>query len=368
MCSAPTPTPPQRKIIHVDMDAFYASVEQRDDPALRGQPIAVGGGGRRGVVATCSYEARKFGVRSAMPGATARRLCPQLIFTRPRFDVYRRVSQQIRDIFAEAADAVQPLSLDEAYLDVTDDRLGLGSATRTAQWIRARILEETGLTASAGVSTNKLIAKLASDENKPDGLTVVPPGQEAAFVQRLSVRRLHGVGPVTAAKLEAMGLHSVAQLAACDRAELAREFKSSTDWLLAMAHGEDDRPVRADRQRKSLSVERTFDFDVSEAAELHHALALTVDTLWDRMSRSDDGPARTLTLKLRLADFSLMTRSITGPAPVTDRETIQTLGTQLLDREIPLAQPVRLMGLGVSGFALREEEALDDLPLFAALP
>jgi DNA polymerase IV len=362
----PPPSLPYRKIIHVDMDAFFASVEQRDNPALRGKPVAVGGSARRGVVAAASYEARTFGVRSAMPSITAARMCPDLIFAKPRFEVYREVSQQIRAIFHEVADAVQPLSLDEAYLDVTGDRLGIGSATWTAQHIRKRIAEVTGLTASAGVSTNKLVAKLASDQNKPDGLTVVPPGQEAAFVQTLAVRRLHGVGPVTAGRLEAMGLRSVADLARCPRDELAAEFRSSADWLLAMAHGIDDRPVHEDRQRKSLGAERTFDDDLSDEGELLTALAMIVDTVWDRAGGKDDGPARTVTLKLKFADFRQITRSRTAAAPVSDHAGLLRMARELLMAELPSPLGIRLMGVTLSGFASAEAEPAEELPLFAA--
>jgi DNA polymerase-4 len=357
---------PVRKIIHVDMDAFFASVEQRDNPALRGKPVAVGGSRRRGVVAAASYEARRYGVRSAMPSVTAARMCPDLIFVPPRFEVYRTVSQQIRAIFHEVADAVQPLSLDEAYLDVTNDKCGIGSATWTAEHVRRRILEETGLTASAGVSTNKLVAKLASDQNKPNGLTVVPPGQEATFVQTLSVRRLHGVGPVTAGRLEAMGLRSVAQLAACPREELAREFRTSADWLLAMAHGIDDRPVREDRQRKSLGAERTFDEDLSGADELATALATMVDTVWERAGGKDDGPARTVTLKLKFADFRTITRSRTIDATVDSHATLLRIAGELLAAEIPPPLGIRLMGVTLSGFAAERDSGEDALPLFAA--
>lgn len=353
---------PQRKIIHVDMDAFFASVEQRDNPDLRGKPVAVGGSKRRGVVAAASYEARAFGVRSAMPSVTAARLCPKLIFVPARFTAYRTVSQQIRAIFEEVADAVQPLSLDEAYLDVTSDRGGFGSATATARHIRARIFQETGLTASAGVSTNKLIAKLASDQNKPDGLTVVPPGQEAAFVQTLSVRRLHGVGPVTAARLEAMGLHSVALLAATPRETLAQEFKSSADWLLAMAHGLDDRPVNPDRTRKSLGAERTFDRDLDSGEDLHAALATIVDTVWDRAAR--ESQARTVTLKFKFADFHQITRSRTSETPLTDHATLLSRARTILDAELPVPMGVRLLGVTLSGFA-RGAGDVSELPLFA---
>jgi len=367
--SEPPAPPQQRKIIHVDMDAFYASVEQRDNPALRGRPVAVGGSSRRGVVAAASYEARRFGVRSAMPSLTAARACPDLIFVKPRFDVYRAVSQQIRAIFHEVADAVEPLSLDEAYLDVSADKGGFGSATATARHIRARILAETGLTASAGVSTNKLVAKLASDQNKPDGMTVIPPGQEAAFVQTLSVRRLHGVGPVTAARLEAMGLHAVATLAATPRETLAAEFKTSADWLLAMAHGVDDRPVREDRQRKSLGAERTFEEDLTSAEELHRALDTIVDIVWERALKSGDGPARTVTLKLKFADFTQITRAKSPARTIADRAALASLAAALLDVELPPAKGIRLMGVTLSGFAAGEEEgqAGDALPLLALL-
>lgn len=354
---------PVRKIIHVDMDAFFASVEQRDNPELRGRPVAVGGSSKRGVVAAASYEARKFGVRSAMPSVTAARACPELVFVKPRFDVYRQVSQQIRAIFREVADAVEPLSLDEAYMDVSSDKGGFGSATATARHVRARIHAVTGLTASAGVSTNKLIAKLASDQNKPDGLTVIPPGREAAFVQTLSVRRLHGVGPVTAARLEAMGLHSVASLAAMPRDELAREFRTSADWLLAMAHGVDDRPVREDRQRKSLGAERTFDHDLAAADELRAALATIVDVVWERAARA--GPARTVTLKLKFADFRQITRARTLTLPVADHRMLGRVAGELLAETLPPPLGIRLMGVALSGF-VEVDEPVAGLPLFAA--
>ena len=360
--------PVQRKIIHVDMDAFYASVEQRDDPALRGRPVAVGGSKQRGVVAAASYEARKFGVRSAMPSVTAARQCPQLIFVPPRFDVYRAVSQQIRAIFHEVADAVEPLSLDEAYLDVSSDSGGFGSATATARYIRDRIRAVTGLTASAGVSTNKLVAKLASDQNKPDGLTVIPPGQEAAFVQTLSVRRLHGVGPVTAARLEGLGIFSGADLAAFPDAALAQEFTRSAAWLKRMANGIDDRAVESHRPRKSLGAERTFDHDLSDADALHSALLTIADTVWGRSGPSV-GPARTVTLKLKFADFRQITRAHTPDAVIDSHAALVTTARALLAAELPLALPVRLMGVTLSGFASEGEATgaeVAELPLFAA--
>ncbi len=356
---------PFRKIIHVDMDAFFASVEQRDDPHLRGKPVAVGGSRRRGVVAAASYEARKFGVRSAMPSVTAARQCPQLIFVPPRFEVYRKVSEQIRAIFAEVADAIEPLSLDEAYLDVTPDRAGLGSATATARHVRARIQDVTGLTASAGVGTSKLVAKLASDQNKPDGLTVIRPGEEAAFVQSLSIRRLHGVGPVTAGRLEAMGIISGADLAATPRDMLEAEFARSADWLLRMANGIDERPVNCSRERKSLGAERTFDTDIDQRAEIEAALAGIVDTVWQRSAKA--GPARTVTLKFKYADFQTATRSRTGDSPVASHAELLTAARAILDANWPLSQAIRLLGVTLSGFRAEEENA-EALPLFALNP
>ena len=256
-----------RKIIHVDMDAFYASVEQRDDPSLRGKPVAVGGG-HRGVVTAASYEARKFGVYSAMPSVTAKRRCPDLIFVKPRFDVYRAVSQQIRGIFADYTELIEPLSLDEAYLDVTDDRLGLGSARAIAEDIRRRIREETGLTASAGVSYCKFIAKLASDHRKPDGLTVITPERGPEFVASLPVARFHGIGPVTAAKMERLGIVTGADLRSWPLPALEAEFGSSGQWYWRIAQGIDEREVKSDRPYKSVSAERTFDEDLRDPDEL----------------------------------------------------------------------------------------------------
>ena len=295
-------SPAPRKIIHVDMDAFYASVEQRDDPALRGLPIAVGGGGPRGVVATCSYEARAFGVRSAMPGARARRLCPDLLFVKPRFDVYRAVSAQVRDIFSRFTDIIQPLSLDEAYLDVTVNKAGIASATRIAQDIRALIRAETGLTASAGVSYNKLIAKLASDQNKPDGICVVRPGEGAAFIAAMPVRSIHGVGPVTARRMQALGVETGADLRARDIAFLQAHFGSAADFYYRAARGEDDRPVRERQSRKSVSVEDTFFDDLTDRDALVAELDRIAASLWTRIEKAQAW-GRTVVLKVKFADF-----------------------------------------------------------------
>jgi DNA polymerase-4 len=357
MPDAPAQTDP-RKIVHVDMDAFYASIEQRDNPALRGLPVAVGGSHARGVVAAASYEARVFGVRSAMASVTAVRRCPALVFVPPRFDTYRAVSQQIRAIFAAFTPIIEPLSLDEAYLDVT----GLGSATRIAEAIRARIRAETGLTASAGVSYNKFIAKMASDQNKPDGLCVIPPGRGEAFVAGLPVRRFHGVGPVTAARMEALGIRTGADLRAVDLGFLQRHFGSRAAYLHAAARGQDDRPVRADRVRKSLGAETTFTQDLIGRAALLAGLEEIVDTLWERHVRANT-QARTITLKVRFADFRTVTRARTLGHAVTARETLAGTGAALIDGLLPLELGVRLLGLTLSGLSGMTEEREPSLPL-----
>ena len=348
-----------RKIIHIDMDAFFASVEQRDDPTLRGKPVAVGGSSERGVVAAASYEARKFGVHSAMPSVRAARLCPGLIFRKARFDVYKQVSQQIRSVFLDYTPHVEPLSLDEAYLDVTDDLRGIGSATRIAELIRQRIRRETGLTASAGVSYNKFLAKLASDQNKPDGLCVIRPGEGAAFVAALPVRRFHGVGPRGAEKMARLGIETGADLAAKDIAFLRANFGSFADYLYRAARGIDLRRVRADRPRKSVGGERTFSHDLSSGAALREALDNIVEIVWERIERAG-AKGRTVTLKLKHIDFTLLTRARSLPHPVTDKAEFAKLGHALLDEVLPLAQPIRLMGLTLS--ALEGQRSDEEAP------
>jgi DNA polymerase-4 len=336
-----------RKIIHVDMDAFFASVEQRDDPSLRGLPVAVGGGSDRGVVAAASYEARKFGVRSAMPSVTAKRLCPDLIFCKPRFEVYKQVSGQIRAIFAEYTPHVEPLSLDEAYLDVTADLQGVGSATRIAEAIRARIREETGLTASAGVSYNKFLAKLASDQNKPDGLCVIRPGEGAAFAQTMPIRRFHGVGPRGAEKMAKLGIETGADLAAKDIAFLRANFGSFADYLYRAARGIDLRPVRADRIRKSVGGERTFDEDLSSGPALRDTLESIIDIVWGSIERTKSR-GRTVTLKMKFTDFQIMSRARSLSRPLSDKLEFGRIARELLDEALPLPLPIRLMGLTLS--------------------
>ena len=344
---------PPRKIIHIDMDAFYASVEQRDNPELKGKPVAVGGG-HRGVVAAASYEARKFGVRSAMPSVTARRRCPDLIFVKPRFDVYRAVSQQIRAIFADYTELIEPLSLDEAYLDVTEDRRRLGSARAIAEEIRARIRVETGLTASAGVSYCKFIAKLASDQNKPDGLCVIPPGKGPAFVATLPVKRFHGVGPVTASKMERLGILTGADLAAWPIEQLEAHFGSSGRWYWRIARGIDEREVKSDRPYKSVSAERTFDVDYVEPDDLRRELARVAGYAWQRIERSEVH-GRTVTLKVKFADFSLITRSKSFSSPVPDFAAFEAAGQVLLEALMPVSKGIRLLGLGLHSIVEEDE-------------
>jgi DNA polymerase-4 len=366
MSSAPPPDPDDeetasglRKVIHIDMDAFFASVEQRDNPALRGRPVAVGGSSARGVVAAASYEARVFGVRSAMPSVRAARLCPELIFCPPRFEVYKAVSRQIRAIFLHFTPHVEPLSLDEAYLDVTDDLRGIGSATRIAELIRARIRAETGLTASAGVSYNKFLAKLASDQNKPDGLCVIRPGEGAAFVAGLPVKRFHGVGPRGAEKMAALGIETGADLAQRDLAFLRTHFGSQADYLYRAARGIDLRRVRADRPRKSVGGERTFERDIGSGAALREALERIIGLVWERIERSG-AKGRTVTLKLKDTEFRTITRARSLPGPLADEAQFAEAARALLDALLPLPQPVRLMGLTLS--ALEGEAAVPAAP------
>ena len=343
-----------RKILHVDMDAFYASVEQRDDPTLRGRPVAVGGSKARGVVAAASYEARAYGVRSAMASVTALRRCPDLVFVRPRFDVYQAVSAQIISIFADYTDLIEPLSLDEAYLDVSEDRRGCGSATAIAQEIRGRIRTETGLSASAGVSYNKFVAKLASDHNKPDGLCVVTPRHGAEFVAAQPIRRFHGVGPVTAAKMEELGIHTGADLAAQPRELLQRYFGSQAAYLYDAARGDDDRPVRAHRERKSIGAERTFEQDLSEAADLEAALEPVLDAVWTRvLSKAAHG--RTVTLKIKFSNFEQITRARSLTSPVQEQAMLKSVSLELLRGELPLPRAARLLGVTLSGFRSAKE-------------
>jgi DNA polymerase IV len=336
-----------RKIIHVDMDAFYASVEQRDNPELRGKPVAVGGARERGVVAAASYEARKFGVRSAMPSVTARRKCPELIFVKPRFDAYREISMQIRAIFARYTPLVEPLSLDEAYLDVTDNLMGMTSATEIAQRIRAAIREETGLTASAGVSYNKFLAKLASDHRKPDGLFVIPPQMGPAFVETLDVGRFHGVGPATREKMNRLGIVTGADLEAQTLDFLQQHFGKAGRYYYWIARGVDHRPVRPDRIRKSIGAENTFFEDIFSFDAARDALAPIVEKVW-AAGEKHGLRGRAVTLKVKYADFRLVTRSRTLAAPILSREELTETALDLLAPVFPSVDGVRLLGVSLS--------------------
>ncbi|WP_150286824.1 DNA polymerase IV [Rhabdaerophilum calidifontis] len=336
-----------RKIIHVDMDAFFAAVEQRDDPALCGLPVAVGGDSPRGVVAAASYEARRFGVRSAMPAVTARRRCPDLVFVRPRFDVYRAVSLQIRAIFADYTDLIEPLSLDEAYLDVTANRRGHPSATAIAEEIRARIRAETRLTASAGISYNKFLAKLASEHNKPDGLHVIPPRLGAAFVAALPVAKFHGVGPATAARMNRLGITTGADLAACPLAVLETHFGKSGRFFHDIARGIDLRPVRPDRVRKSLGAEDTFFTDIFALDHARTEMRPITAKVWAAATRNRIH-ARTVTLKAKYADFRVVTRSRTLPVPIGSESELVWLTDALLAPLFPTDLGFRLFGVTLS--------------------
>ena len=341
---------PVRKVIHIDMDAFFASVEQRDHPELRGKPVAVGGSERRGVVAAASYEARRFGVRSAMPSVTAARRCPSLVFVPARFDVYREVSQQIRAVFDEYSDLVEPLSLDEAYLDVTDDKRGVGSAMHTARDIRAEIKRRTGLTASAGISYNKFLAKIASDQNKPDGMCVIRPNEGAAFVATLPVARFYGVGPKTAQRMARLGIETGADLRDRDRDFLREHFGKYADYLYDAARGIDERPVRPNRVRKSVGRERTYRDDMVAEPDLRAALADIVDSVWLRIE-DNEVRGRTVTLKVKYADFRQITRSLTATDVVPDKAAFAGIADELLTQVLPVSQGVRLLGLSLSSLS-----------------
>jgi len=340
-----------RRIIHVDMDAFYASVEQRDDPALRGKPVAVGGQpGARGVVAASSYEARAFGVRSAMPMARALRLCPNLVIVRPDFQRYRAASQQILDIFRSCTPLVEPLSLDEAYLDVTDNHWGEALATSVAKRLKQRVLEETRLTASAGVAPNKFLAKIASGWQKPDGLTVISPGRVEAFLQQLPVDALWGVGPVTAGKLRKIGIERLVEVRTADPELLRRAVGGLADALRRLALGDDPRPVVPDRPSKSSSSENTYNEDLlgldAIRAEIERMARQTAEWLGRKGLL-----ARTVTIKVRYADFTTVTRSHTAAAPTRDAGEIVARALTLLERTEAGRRPIRLLGAGVHGLA-----------------
>jgi DNA polymerase-4 len=344
-----------RKIIHIDMDAFYASVEQRDNPELRGKPVAVGGARERGVVAAASYEARQFGVHSAMASITAKRKCPDLIFVKPRFEAYKAISLQIREIFAAYTPIIEPLSLDEAYLDVTENFKGISSATQIAEEIRTKIRAETGLSASAGVSYNKFLAKLASDHRKPDGLFVITPKMGPEFVETLPVRKFHGVGPATAAKMARLGIKTGLDLRAQTLAFLQQHFGKAGSYYHWAARGIDERPVRADRIRKSVGAENTFPADLFTYEAARDALREIVEKVWEHCE-SSGLRGRTVTLKVKFANFQQITRSRTGQMQIGTRSELEQLGNALLEPLFPVARGVRLLGVSLSSLAVEEAE------------
>jgi DNA polymerase-4 len=339
----------QRRIIHLDMDAFYTSVEQRDDPRLRGRPVAVGGSPQsRGVVAAASYEARAFGVRSAMPMARALRQCPDLVIVRPDFPRYREASQRVMAILRSATPLVEPLSLDEAYLDVTDNLWGEPLATEVAKELKRRIRAELSLTASAGVAPNKFLAKIASGWQKPDGLTVVAPGRVEAFLQKLPVEALWGVGPVTAKKLRGIGIERLVDVRTADPVLLAEAVGSLADWLRRLAQGDDPREVTPDRPWKSVSAETTYAEDLREVTAMH----VELERLAARVAASLEGKelrARTVTIKVRYADFATVTRSHTDDTLQCDAAALTRRALLLLGRTDAASRPVRLLGVGTHG-------------------
>jgi DNA polymerase IV len=346
----PQTNPPiQRKIIHIDMDAFFASVEQRDNPELRGKPIAVGGSGTRGVVAAASYEARKFGVFSAMSSKIARKKCPGLIFVKHRFDAYKATSLVIRTIFRDYTNLVEPLSLDEAYLDVTHNKKGIAIATDIAKEIKARIKEQTNLTASAGVSVNKFLAKIASDMDKPNGLYVVKPHQVEQFVAGLAIEKFFGVGKVTAAKMKALGIFTGADLKERSEKELVKLFGKSGHYFFNVARGIDNRPVVPNRERKSLGAESTFGEDYSDREQLGAKLRKVAKEVASRLAKSESNPM-TITLKIKFADFTQITRSKTMAEPITRMEKIDSMAQELLSDVLTPDHKIRLLGITLSNF------------------
>ncbi|AMM86779.1 DNA polymerase IV [Martelella sp. AD-3] len=329
------------------MDAFYASVEQRDNPELRGKPVAVGGSAARGVVAAASYEARAFGVRSALPSVTAKRRCPDLVFVKPRFDVYRLVSAQIHQIFAEHTDLIEPLSLDEAYLDVTENKQGIAFATEIATIIRARIKDVTGLNASAGISYCKFLAKMASDLNKPNGQAVITPKMGPAFVADLAVKKFHGVGPATAEKMQRLGIVTGADLRDKSLAFLRDNFGKSGSWYYRISRGIDERPVQPDRPRKSIGAEDTFAADIFDLEAAQAELIPLAEKVW-RHAENKQISGRTVTLKVKYADFQQITRSRTVRQNVRNADEIAEIAGTLLAELFPTQKGIRLLGVTLS--------------------
>jgi DNA polymerase IV len=348
-----------RKIIHIDMDAFFASVEQLDHPELRGKPVAVGGSGPRSVVAAASYEARKYGVRSAMPSVTAKRLCPDLIFVRHTFERYTEVSSAVFAILTEYTDLVEPLSIDEAFLDVTDDKKKIGSATIIAKKIRADIKKQTGLTASAGISVNKFLAKIASDINKPDGMFIIKPEEAEKFIENLAIEKFYGIGKVTALKMHKLGIHNGADLKKWDMLSLIRNFGKAGVFFYDIARGIDERPVEPSQERKSVGTELTYEKDLVTDFEIIAELYKLEKELMERLEHSE-AAGRTITLKIKYSDFRQLTRSRTVQHYIRDFDTLHREVTRLR-KSITFDNPrIRLLGVSISNL---ESEECDDRQL-----
>jgi DNA polymerase IV len=330
-------------------------VEQRDNPDLRGKPVAVGGSRERGVVAAASYEARKFGVRSAMPSVTAKRQCPDLVFVRPRFEVYKAVSQQIREIFVEYTPVIEPLSLDEAYLDVTENLQNIPLARDVALVIRAKIKEVTGLSASAGISYNKFLAKLASDHRKPNGQYVITPEMGPAFVEALPVGKFHGIGPATSAKMNSLGIYTGLDMRRQSLDFMQANFGKAGAYYFWISRGVDDREVRANRIRKSVGAENTFFSDLTDFDAMVAELQPLVDKVW-RHCHDKGSRGRTVTLKVKFNDFEIITRSRSVPVAVSSRDDLERLSIALLQNEMPFPRPVRLLGVSLSSLQVEEQE------------
>lgn len=350
---------PIRKIIHIDMDAFYASVEQRDNPDLQDKAIAVGGSEKRGVVTTCSYEARKFGVRSAMPGLTAKKKCPHIIFVKPRFDIYREVSKHVMNILYDYSDLVEPMSLDEAYLDVTVNKKGITSATKTAEEIKARIKSELKLTASAGVSVNKFLAKVASDMDKPNGLYIIPPGKTEKFIDKLIIEKVPGIGKVTSRKMHELGIKTCSDLKKYSKMDLNRLFGKTGKYYYDIVHGEYDNPVKPHRIRKSVSSERTFPVDITATDEMLKKLE-TITGYVVKYIDSRKIMGKTITLKIKYNDFMNRTRSRSLNEYVSTFDEIFPVVEELLFHPEPPDKPVRLLGVGLSNLNIHEDEPSKD--------
>jgi DNA polymerase-4 len=337
----------QRKIIHIDMDAFFASVEQRDFPELRGKPIAVGGGEHRGVTTTASYEARVYGVKSAMPGWKAKQLCPQLIFVKPRFQAYKEASDQIQSIFLRYTDLIEPLSLDEAFLDVSENKMGEPLAMELAKKIKEDILKETALSCSAGISYCKFLAKVASDLNKPNGLTLIHPEKAEKFLEELAIEKFYGVGKVTAHKMHHYGIFKGADLKNWSKIALAKRFGKVGLFYYDIVRGIDNRPVKNDRKRKSLGIERTLDENISDTYEIENVLTMLVPRFYARLKKAENF-GRTITLKIKTGDFQVMTRSRSKDFYICEQEDILEMALELLKESSGLYENIRLLGLSAS--------------------